>query len=52
MKNLNLQVFGVCTDHWVGSKLTPAMINQQRCYFPLEIPPPPAGVKITQTGQI
>lgn len=30
MKSLNLQVFGVSMDHWVGSKLTPAMINRQR----------------------
>lgn len=30
VKSLNLQVFGVCMDHWVGSKLTPAMINSQR----------------------
>lgn len=29
MKNLNLQVFGVCVDHWVGSDLTPAVLNRQ-----------------------
>ena len=29
MNNLNLQVLGVCMDHWVGSKLKPVMINIQ-----------------------
>lgn len=37
MKSFNLQVFGVRMDHWVGSELTPAMINRRGGYLPLEI---------------